>query len=263
MKKDQEKSYQIIKYEDDSMIIRHHNNWNQTASRPKFTTHHTRVKNEEFPYMPIKQYKRTLKRKRFELYNFKLVNENCAFITLTYEDTIDWTQLNRHFRSFIQSINRAFQNTKYIRTFEFAESDFRLHIHIIIVFDSKKPKEFNQYWISKYWNHGFAYFKHVCDSKGLINYFTEFDSNCINPIDPNFTKFPQFVKIISHSTNMPKLEQIIEYADKNKKNEIVQEFIKSKEQRVNKRTFNFIDGHYLLNKNTGEMNFYTDNEFLH
>ena len=223
-----------------------------------------RNRNIENPYMTIKQYKSTLRRKQKELYNYDINPNKCLFITLTTKNKYDWVTIKNKFRIFMRSITRKYKDTKYIRGIELFSSDEpHYHIHLLLIFSDSIPKDLNKKWLNKYWKDKLL-IKPVDDYYAFVDYITLFDENAIkDKLNPIYTKFPQYVKIITNSTGLPK-DNIKQYEHNQQGIEnLYKDFNTWNNKNHGKDCFVNTRKHSFINEKTGEVYQIIDNEFWH
>lgn len=80
-----EKPYKITFYENGTAKVDYH--VYEPFKDRQLHNFPTRTHNEQ-PFMTIKQYKETLKRKRKEFHSYDLKKENCLFLTLTFAEHV-------------------------------------------------------------------------------------------------------------------------------------------------------------------------------
>lgn len=218
----------------------------------------TKKKNDEHPFMTKLKYTKTLKRYRNKLYDLDIIAEKSVFITLTTNNSFVWNELKLKLQAFILCIKRNFGKIFYIRAIESQNKGIHFHIHLIIMFENSIPNDFNKLWIEKHWKQGFIDFKKVKEPYGIIDYFTTFKSENINPDDDNYTKIPEFVQIITYSADFPKAEKKEIITNETEMTEIIDNF-----KDTNEKAFVYSEGHKYVDKNTGELGYCLDRQYIH
>lgn len=261
------KTFKVTTYKDEHKVkVEYHTNYKPFKYKSSPTRHTSlKVKNKEYPFMTLTQYIKTLNRKRVELNNLCLKDENCLALTLTTKFCNTWQELNLMFQVFINNVKRNFANAKYIRAFEPHEKGNHFHIHLLLIFENAIPTQMNELWVSKHWKHGRIDFKTTWDTNGFIDYITCADNrNVINPLDTDivYTKFPQWVKVISCSQNIPKsCIDNVKYVDEIELKQLRQEFIDN--HPLDHKPFLKKCKHKYIDKSTGEIVECIDREFWH
>jgi len=226
--------------------------------------HHipTRTHNEE-PFMTIKQYKSTLKRKRKEFHSYDLNAENCLFLTLTFAEQVLWFEMDKYFQVFIRNVKRNFIGTKYIRAFEPYENGKNYHIHILLIFNNNVPTNINKNWIAKHWKHGYFDIQPTWDPYGVIENMKLYKENAINTLHKPYTYYPEWISILSASRGIPKLK--VSRTQQVNKEELDQIRTEFRENRMNKwQKFHiYLDCHTYIDRLTGEVINCRDKEFWH
>lgn len=223
-----------------------------------------RKRNFENPYMTIKQYSDTLSRKQKELYNYDIDPKKCLYITLTTLSKYDWVTINNKFNALKKSLMRNFRDTKYIRGIELFKSDKpHYHIHLLLIFSDSIPTNFNKAWLKRHWK-GRSQIKPVNDYYAFVDYITLFDENAVkDKNDPIYTKFPQYVKIITNSTGIPKIDiKEYEYNQQGIDN-LYKDFNDKHNLTQGKNCFVNTKKHFYTNQITGEVIQVIDREFWH
>jgi len=261
--------YTITEYGNGKAYMIKKNKYNPLNNRTSLYMPIKKIRNLENPYMTIRQYKSTLRRKQKELYNYDIDPSKCLYLTLTTPTAYDWVSLNKKFKCFIRTIDRNFKNTKYIRGIELFESaEPYFHIHLLLIFNESIPTKLTAKWISKYWN-GITKLKTLDDYYSFVDYITLFDTNAIKDKDTKpknelvYTKFPQWVKIISNSRNLPQIKKFQYEDDQQGINKLYEEFNKKHIEQYNKECFRNINKHYYIDMKTGEYCEVIDKEYLH
>ena len=78
------KTFKVTTYKDESKVkVEYHINYQPFKYKSKINNRTTKVKNKEYPFMALTQYIKTLNRKRIELNELCLKDENCVALTLT------------------------------------------------------------------------------------------------------------------------------------------------------------------------------------
>lgn len=261
------KRIKVTTYKNENKVkVEYHTNYQPYKYKSKLINRTIpKVKNQKYPFMTLAQYIKTLNRKRIELNDLFLKEENCTSLTLTTKNCYTWQELNSMFLVFMRTIKRNFPNTKYIRAFEPHEKSYYFHIHLLLVFENKVPKQFNKKWVSKHWEYGRIDFKHTWDTCGFIDYITCAEKrNVINPLNTDivYTKFPQWVKVISSSRDMPKsCIENVKYVTETELKQLRQEFINN--HPIDHKPFLKKCRHKFINKETGEIIDCLDREFWH
>lgn len=82
------KQIKVTTYKNENKVkIEYHANYQPFKYKSKSINHRTtKIRDYQFPYMTLAQYIKTLNRKRVELNNLCLKEENCIAITLTTKD---------------------------------------------------------------------------------------------------------------------------------------------------------------------------------
>lgn len=261
------KNIKITTYKNENKVkVEYHANYQPYKYKSKIKNcTMSKIKNIEYPFMTLAQYIKTLNRKRIELNDLFLKEENCISLTLTSQNCCTWKKLNSMFSVFMRTIKRNFANTKYIRAFEPHEKSNRFHVHLLLIFENTVPTTMNELWVSKHWKHGRIDFKPTWDTNGFIDYITcAKNKNVINPVNADivYTKFPQWVKVISCSQNIPKsCVDSVKYVTETKLKQLRQEFINN--HPIDHKPFLKKCRHKFINKETGEIIDCLDREFWH
>lgn len=93
-----------------------------------------------------------------------------TFITLTFAKKTDYKESKKLLNNFFNKLRRKYNNLKYLWVLEFGTKNQRLHYHLLTNIDlpkeinfarskerkSKKHKEFENTFSSKYWQYGFV-----------------------------------------------------------------------------------------------------------
>ena len=154
----------------------------------------------DYENMTIANYKRALRRYAEKLYCCSIDGTKCKYLTLTLDKAMSWDTLNEKTKIFIECIRRYFgRDVDYIRAIEMQKSD-KLHVHLIIIFPNEVPNNFRD-WVKQHWKYGVFRMKKVYEPYGLIDYFTQFDKNCIKDLEQGITLFPANAKLITTSFN--------------------------------------------------------------
>ena len=255
------RTYKVTIYDNNRIKIQY-NRYNPFEERASLYIPTERVHHYDMPYMTTKQYKRTLRKKRKELFEYKLDPNKCIFLTLTTTQSCLWTEILGKFKVFMRTLRRNFKDVKYIRTIESFGAEQYFHIHTIIIFDKEIPKTFNKDWIKKHWE-GIFDFQNVVDPYALTEYFTLFKEQNILQENEYYTKYPEYVKIITNSRNLPISYKKEFEIDKKDLPKFYQKFEDNFKSKYNKEPYCFSDGHYYIDQDTGEFNYDLDKEFIH
>lgn len=222
-----------------------------------------KVRNFKYPYLTRKQYIKQLKKNKKKLTELKLDANKCCFLTLTTKQLFYWEQIKVKFDSFMRSIKRNFDKTYYIRAIESHENETHFHIHLILMFKNGIPKNFNQLWVKNHWKHGFNDFQKVIEPYGIIDYITNFKEENLNPKNNNYTKFPQFIKVVTRSNDFPLSNKIEIITDYNGLCEHINNLNTKCKQETGQDLFCYNDGHYFVDEETGEYDYCLDNQYYH
>ena len=223
----------------------------------------TKKRDKENPYMTTQQYTKTLKKFKNKLYDLDIQANKSVYITLTTSSISLWNDLKSRFQALILCLKRNFGKIYYIRAIESHDKDNHFHIHMIVMFENEIPTNLNKEWIEKHWKQGFVDYKNVSEPYGIIDYMTTFKSENINPTNDKYTKLPQFVQVISHSVDFPKSEKKEIITTKNEMSEIVDSFKEYCFEETGKQAYVYSDGHKYIDKDTGEIIYCLDRQYLH
>ena len=168
----------------------------------------------------------------------------------------------KHKKVFMLCIKRHFGQYHYIRALESHSNGIHYHVHLIIMFANKLPNNFNYSWVQKHWKHGFFDFKQVTEPYGIIDYITQPKKENINPDNPRFTKLPQFVQIISTSSNFPIANKQEIITTKQGASNFIEQINQSYAQQYGQNLYCYSDKHQYINK-TGKLVTCTDNRYFH
>ncbi len=124
------------------------------------------------------------------------------------------------------------------------------------------PQKFNEDWTKKHWK-GIVDFQDVVDPYALTEYFTLFKEQNIQQKNKYFTKYPEYVKFITNSRNLPKSYQKELEIDKKDLPKFYKIFEDNFKSKYNKEPYCFSDGHYYIDPDTGEYIYCLDKEFFH
>lgn len=132
-------------------------------------------KEEVEEYEKIKNSKRNRKTTLTNTRNniIRLIKSNSdmnTFITLTFAIEVDYKESKILLNNFFNKLRRKYNNLKYLWVLEFGTKNQRLHYHLLTNIDlpkeinfarskerkSKKHKEFENTFSSKYWQYGFV-----------------------------------------------------------------------------------------------------------
>ena len=235
MSKYEDKRNVVYVYENRIVIKLHdynpRNDWRFIENLPPVPQ---RIRNDEFPFITIKQYIRQMKRSRKKLYNFVLDENKCKFITLSTRDEIDWDSFKYEIEKFRSNLKYKYGAYEYICAVEcFCKGMNRYHAHLILIFPNERPS-FERDWLKDHWKLGYVHVENSWKNKtyGLVEYITLIDKE-----NKGFTKFPQFARLITTSLKIKK--------DFNYKMYWTKEQLESFILEVKKCGGNiFYDGHY-------------------
>jgi len=148
-------------------------------------------------FIPRAEYQKRLRAWYRDTLHHLVVNFGlCRFVTLTLDRDMDWWELMEHFNQFMLAVARAFPKTEYLRAVEVQKGTQRLHIHVILLFTVKVPKQFNLAWVKSNWECG-----KICH---IVKYPVDegaFQYLCKDKEDSKseFTRFPRGEKVIARS----------------------------------------------------------------
>lgn len=182
-----------------------------------------RTSKPKLQYIKRKNYVRTLK-STYEKLSARTYNEqNCYFVTFTFEEKRLIQEAQDEFRRFLASIRYHYGKFEYIRAIEIhklpklskkdeqlyqliwngkklqsnkkrKQTNYDNHYHIHAVFEFDKPQwNFNDREITKLWKRGICKVKHVYDIYGVLQYITKYKPDHILQ-DPNYDSDDESVK---------------------------------------------------------------------
>lgn len=256
-----DKKCKVTIYDEERVKIQF-NNFNPFKNRDSWVMP-TKIKNIEYPYMTKKQYIKQLKQARKKCANLKLNPNKCVFLTLTTQELFEWADIKVKFDSFIRCAKRTFGKLYYIRVFESSKNETHLHIHLIIMFESEKPKDFNEQWVINHWKYGIIDFQRVVEPYGILDYITNYKTNNISNQNSYYTKFPQFVKILTRSLDFPQAHSITIDTTIKGAYELLEHYNNKNKNKNGNDLFCYNDGHYYIDYETGEYNYCLDNQYYH
>lgn len=251
-----------LKIYDDNRIMVQYNNIN-TFNNAHYFNPIRRSLNDYYPYMSTKDYVRTIRRKRKELFELNIDKNHCIFLSLTTEKSWAFDRVIDMLKIFIRAIRRTFSDIQYIRAIESYTRGVHFHIHLLIIFNNNIPKAFNSSWVNKHWEYGITDFQKVFDPYGFIDYITLYKDENINHSRKRFTKFPKNAKIISSSRNIPKSQFEERIVDEEELEKIFNHYNNKNIESNNRELFVFKDGHYYVDDKNGPNNYCLDKEYWH
>lgn len=169
-------------------------------SKPKFD--YTKCIKPTSKNMTISCYVRNLKIYPEKLWDLHFDSDNFYYITLTFDNAIEYGEVQSKFKMFTIYLTRTFGHFEFVRAIE-ATGKNQFHIHIVVQFD-EFPFGLSNREIESVWKFGICEVKSVHDLRGIIQYITKYKENAINNTDGRHTFFPRNAKIITKSENFGK-----------------------------------------------------------
>lgn len=192
-------------YDNNNIVVLHHQ-FNPFVNRKEWVG--KKKKSCTDAKMTWKNYCKTIRRFQDKIYKLNLDSKKCWFLTLTLKTDIKWDDLISKFKVFMQSVKREFGEIGYIRSIEY-QSQKRLHIHLILVFNSVVPKlDFKK--INSFWAFGNVNYEKIDEVRGVADYICLEDSNCRDRQNDSFTLYPQGAKFLACSYNLPQAKIVKE-----------------------------------------------------
>lgn len=257
-----ERTYRVTIFDDERLRVQY-NTYNPFENRTVVNyLPPVKIRNEKYPYMTTKQYAKQLRQWRKKCSKLKLTADKCVFLTLTTQNIYSWEVIKIKFNSFIRSIKRNFGKIYFIRAFESFENEAHYHIHLIIMFENEKPKNFTKQWVNKHWKHGITDFKHTIEPYGILDYITNYKLNNVY-YEGKYTKFPQFVNIITKSRDFPESKATIIETDAIGVEKLLSHYNEKCKNETGQDLYCYNDGHYYIDFDTGEYNYCLDNQYFH
>ncbi len=115
----------------------------------------------------------------------------------------------------------------------------------------------------KHWTSGFFWYEKVYYIYGLYEYFTSYKQGNINTDNPDYTKDPQWIQIITFSRGIPKLNKDILEATKNDLTKIKDDLRKDFIEKYGREPQCSYTGHKYIDYQTGEIKYCLDREYWH
>ena len=259
----EERDYKVTIYDNERLRVQY-NTYNPFENRTILNfVQPPKIRNYKWPYMTTKQYARQLKQGKKKCANLKLQADKCVFLTLTTKELFCWEQIKVKFNSFIRSVKRNFGKIYFVRAFESFEKEIHYHIHLIIMFENEKPINFTEQWVQDHWKHGFSDFQYVIEPYGILDYITNYKKSNIHLEANHFTKFPQFVKIVTRSLDFPKSNTVIVNTNENGVKDLLKHYNRKCKKQTGQDLFCYNDGHYYIDYDTGEYAYCLDNQYYH
>lgn len=255
-----EANIKVISYNNGERFMIGYNNFNPYQNKTIIpSTPRRLIKNQT---MTKKQYVRMLREKHAQYYEFDLKPEKCKYLTLTTSKPMGWQELLNHFRLFYRNVCRNFGHVEYIRAVETFKQDLHYHIHILFIFNSEIPKEFDMKWVCKHWKWGSQIDLQDCnDPYGIIDYITLYKVNSLNENKEDETKFPLYARLITCSQGIPKSTKTQYYATINEVQNLYNAF--KNNQLKGNYNFEFIQSHFYIDYFSGEIKQCIDKLFWH
>lgn len=169
------------------------------TSQPKFD--YTKCTQKPSPYMTVKCYIRNLKTNHEKLWDLHFDSDNFYFITLTFDNAIEYREIQSKFKMFTIYLTRKYGNFEFVRAIE-TTGQKHFHIHLIVQFD-EFPFGLSNIEIERLWKFGTCEMKLIQDLRGIIQYITKYKEISVNQ-ETGHTFFPKNAKIITTSQNFGK-----------------------------------------------------------
>ena len=131
------------------------------------------------------------------------------------------------------------------------------------MFENEKPINFTEQWVQDHWKHGFTDFQYVVEPYGILDYITNYKKSNVHLEVNHFTKFPQFVKIITRSLDFPQSSSVTINTNKQGVNELLNYYNAKCKKQNGKDLYCYNDGHYYIDYDTCEYNYCLDNQYFH
>lgn len=223
-------------------------------SQPKFD--YTKCTKEPSKYMTIKCYVRNLKEKHENLWDLHFDSDNFYYITLTFDNAIEYREVQSKFKMFTIYLTRTFGHFEFVRAIEVTGKN-QFHIHIVVQFD-EFPFGLSNREIESVWKFGICEVKLVHDLRGIIQYVTKYKENAIDKADGRHTFYPRNAKIITTSKNFGKEINKKNCKELNLTKEQAYKLLDNCKIRFKKENGSFvrIDGHYYKDNKTDKFRKY-------
>ena len=223
-------------------------------SQPKFD--YAKCTKEISKYMSIRYYIRNLKTYHEKLWNLHFDSDNFYYITLTFDNAIEYKKVLSKFKMFTIYLTRAFGHFEFVRAVE-ATGQNHFHIHIIVQFD-EFPFGLSNREIESVWKFGICKIKLVHDLRGIIQYITKYKEAAINKADGRHTFFPKNAKIIAASQHFGKTINKNNCKELNLTKEQAYKLLDYCKIRFKKEKGSFVrtDGHYYKGNKTNKFRNY-------
>lgn len=223
-------------------------------SQPKFD--YTKCNNEISKYMTVRCYVRNLKTYQEKLWDLHFDSDNFYFITLTFDNVIEYREVLSKFKMFTIYMTRKFGHFEFLRAIE-STGIKHFHIHIIVQFD-EFPLGLSDREIELLWRFGTCELKFVHDLRGIIQYLTKYKETSINKADGRHTFFPKNAKIIATSQHFGKAINKNDCKEFNLTKEQAYKLLDYCKIRFKKEKGSFVrtDGHYYSDNKTDKFRKY-------
>lgn len=169
-------------------------------SQPKFD--YTKCIKEISSNMTTRCYMRNLKTYHEKLWDLHFDSDNFYFITLTFDNAIEYREIQSKFKMFTIYLTRKYGHFEFVRAIETTGRN-HFHIHMVVQFD-EFPFGLSDKQIEPLWRFGTCEIKFIYDLRGIFQYITKYKESSINQADGRHTYFPKNAKIIATSQHFGK-----------------------------------------------------------
>lgn len=161
-----------------------------------------RVKTDNVGMMKAKDMESRIMMFKKKVFDYYYKDRDCILTTLTSRDDIDIYQLQKHVWRLCERLRHNFRGIEYICKYEPNKDLKRFHMHIMLIFNGKKPRSYTKKWLLKTWKKCGS-IVHVAKYKNnpqrMMQYILKIQKHYYDAKDPEYTVYPANFMFITHS----------------------------------------------------------------
>lgn len=121
-------------------------NHNLGSKPPRHNTYlgKRRKKKEKDEMMTSSEMEKRVKKFKKKAFKYAYINRDCVLTTLTTRDDQNIFLLQKYVRQFCNRLRKNFYNIEYICKYEKNKRRPRFHVHIMLIFNGKKPRVYTK-----------------------------------------------------------------------------------------------------------------------